>query len=395
VRILLFSGKGGVGKTSLAAATGIRLAASGRRTLVMSVDPAHSLGDAFDLDCDLFSRATSDPHQMADNLWLQEVNIQAEVKRHWKDVSGYITAVLRTTGLGEVESEELAILPGMEELSAMMYVNQYHRERRYDVVVLDCAPTAESLRFVSMPHTLEWYMRHIFPAQRAIVKAVRPVVNRVAPVELPPEQYFANVQSLFNRLEGVGRLLEDPDTTSVRLVTNAERVVLRETQRAYVYFALHGLTVDRIIVNRVLPERVHDEFFASWRRTEREVLQEIETYFAPVRVTRVPLFDDEVLGLERLTRVGDELYDAGEDPAAVTRRERPFAFGKGTNGGYVVDVALPFAAKADVGVFKKGDELVVEVGTLRRHIGLPTSMAALVPTRATLDAGHLRVQLEE
>jgi arsenite-transporting ATPase len=237
-------------------------------------------------------------------------------------------------------------------------------------------------------------MRHIFPAQRAIVKAVRPVVNRVSPLELPPEQYFANVESLFNRLEGVGRLLEDPEITSVRLVTNAERVVLRETQRAYVYFALHGLTVDRIIVNRVLPERVHDEFFAAWRRTAQEVLREIDTYFAPVPVTRVPLFGDEVLGMERLTRVGDEIYAEGEDPAAVSRRERPFSFGKGADGGYVVDVALPFAAKAEVGVFKKGNELVVEVGTLRRHIGLPTSMAGLSPTRATLEAGRLRVQLE-
>lgn len=394
MRILLFSGKGGVGKTSLAAATAIRLAALGHRTLVMSVDPAHSLSDAFGRDGDLFSRATADPVAVADRLWLQEVNIQAEVKRHWADVSGYLSAVLRTTGLGDVEAEELAILPGMEELSAMMYVNQYHRDGRFDVVVLDCAPTAESLRFISMPDTLEWYMRHIFPAHRLLVKTVRPVVNRVSPVELPPDATFLNIQSLFRRLEGVGALLADPDVTSVRLVTNAERVVLRETQRAYVYFSLHGLTVDRIIVNRVLPDRVHDEFFAAWRRTAQAVLHEIDAYFAPVPVARVPLYDDEVLGMERLTWLGDQLYASGDDPAEVTRRERAFRFDKDGGGAYLVRLALPFAAKQDVGVFKKGDELVVEIGTLRRHIGLPTSMAGLVPTRASLEDGTLTVRLE-
>jgi arsenite-transporting ATPase len=394
VRILLFSGKGGVGKTSLAAATAVRLAAEGRRTLVMSVDPAHSLSDAFGLGGDLFSRATADPVPLRDRLWLQEVNIQTEVKRHWHDVSAYVTAVLRTSGIGAVEAEELAILPGMEELSAMMYIRQYSRDQRFDVVVLDCAPTAESLRFVSMPTTLEWYMRHVFPAHRLVVKAVRPVVNRVSPVELPPEELFGNVRSLYDRLEGVDTLLQDPEVTSVRLVTNAERVVLRETQRAYVYFCLHGLTVDTIVVNRVLPERVHDEFFVGWHRTAQAVLSEIETYFAPVPVRRVPLLEDEVLGVESLERVAGALYEPGEDAAAVTRRERPFVFEKAGNGGYQVRMAMPFVAKAEVGVFKKGDELVVEVGTLRRHIGLPTSMAGLRPTRAALEDGVLRVQLE-
>ena len=394
VRILLFSGKGGVGKTSLAAATAVRLAARGQRTLVMSVDPAHSLSDAFGLGGDLFSRATADPLQIRDRLWVQEVNIQTEVKRHWSDVSAYVTAVLRTSGIGAVEAEELAILPGMEELSAMMYIRQYHREQRFDTVVLDCAPTAESLRFVSMPTTLDWYMRHVFPAHRLVVKAVRPVVNRVAPVELPPEELFGNVRSLYDRLEGVDTLLQDPLVTSVRLVTNAERVVLRETQRAYVYFSLHGLTVDSIIVNRVLPDRVQDEFFAAWHRTAHAVLHEIDSYFSPVPVRRVPLLEDEVLGVESLERVGAALYEADEDPSAVTRRERPFTFEKGTGGAYVVQMAMPFVAKAEVGVFKKGDELVVEVGTIRRHIGLPTSMAALRPTRAALENGVLKVHLE-
>src|ERR1700734_2459728 len=290
MRILLFSGKGGVGKTSLAAATGLQLARLGYRTLVMSVDPAHSLADSFDLETALFHGKTGDPYPIDDRLAIHEVNIQQEIKRHWREISSYVVSVLRTTGVSDVEAEELAILPGMEELSAMMYVNQFRREGRYQVIVLDCAPTAESMRFVSMPTTLEWYMKHVFPFQRGILKAVRPVANRISPVELPPDSYFGNIQELLGRLESMAELLENPRITSVRLVTNPEKMVLRETQRAFVYFSLHGLTVDSIIVNRVLPAEVRDVWFNDWHMSQENVLREIEEYFAPVPVKRVPLF---------------------------------------------------------------------------------------------------------
>lgn len=394
MRILLFSGKGGVGKTSLAAATGLQLSRLGYRTLVMSVDPAHSLADAFDLETDLFHGKTGDPYSIDSHLAIHEVNIQKEIKRHWREISSYVIAVLRTTGISEVEAEELAILPGMEELSAMMYVNQFRREQRYDVCVLDCAPTAESMRFVSMPTTLEWYMKHIFPFQRGILKAVRPLANRVSPVELPTDNYFANIQDLFGKLEGIDTLLEDPRTTSVRLVTNPEKMVLRETQRAFVYFSLHGLTVDGVIVNRVLPQQVKDAFFEEWRASQARILEEIETYFAPVPVKRVPLFTHEVLGRERLEELSRALYAEREDPAAVIRTEAPYTFVK-HDSHYEVQLKLPFAAKGDIGLFKKGDELVVEIGTLRRHIGLPVSMAALSPSRAKLENKVLTVEMKE
>src|SRR5579863_9888242 len=313
LRILLFSGKGGVGKTSLAAATGLQLSRLGYRTLVMSVDPAHSLADSFDLETSLFHGQTGDPYPIDERLSIHEVNIQQEIKRHWREISSYVISVLRTTGISDVEAEELAILPGMEELSAMMYVNQFRREERYDVIVLDCAPTAESMRFVSMPTTLEWYMKHIFPFQRGILKAVRPIANRVSPVELPTDNYFANIADLFGKLDGIGDLLEDPNITSVRLVTNPERMVLRETQRAFVYFSLHGLTVDGVIVNRVLPAEVTDAFFQEWRLSQTRVLEEIDAYFAPVPAKRVPLFTHEVLGRERLEELARSLYAEKED----------------------------------------------------------------------------------
>jgi arsenite-transporting ATPase len=288
MRILLFSGKGGVGKTSLAAAAGVKLAQLNYRTLVMSIDPAHSLADAFDLGTDLFHAATSDPLPISDRLSILELNIQKEVKRHWQEISSYVSSVLRTTGISGVEAEELAILPGMEELSAMMYINQYRREERYDVVVLDAAPTAESLRFISMPTTLDWYMKHIFPFQRNLLKAVRPIANRVAPFELPADSYFMNIRDLFEKLEGVDEILEDPKITSVRLVTNPEKMVLRETQRAFVYFSLHGLTVDAVIVNRVLPAEVSDTWFNEWYKSQEGILHEIEEFLPRCRSSACP-----------------------------------------------------------------------------------------------------------
>lgn len=394
MRILLYSGKGGVGKTSVAAATGIKLSQLGYRTLIMSVDPAHSLGDSFDLKTGLFHADTSDPFRFADNLELLEVNIQKEIKRHWKEISSYVIGILRTSGIGNVEAEEMAIFPGMEELSALMYVNQFRKESRYDVIVLDCAPTAESLRFVSMPTTLEWYMKHIFPFQRNIMKAVRPVANRVSPVELPSDSYFANVKSLFDKLEGIEEVLEDPKVTSVRLVTNPEKMVLRETQRAYVYFLLHGLTVDGIVVNRVLPETIKDKYFSQWIRNQAATIQEMRGYFDPVPLQTIPFFNQEVVGAERLQHLADLLYPEGEDPARQTRIERPYSFHKRA-GNYEVRVKLPFAAKGEVGLFKKGDELVVEIGTLRRHIGLPSTMALLQPAKARLEESVLTVEMRE
>jgi arsenite-transporting ATPase len=394
VRILLFSGKGGVGKTSVAAATAVHLAEHGKRTLVMSVDPAHSLADSFDLGGALFHGSTSDPVQIADRLFIQEVNINHEIKRHWNEISLYITSVLRTTGLSGVEAEEMAIFPGMEELSAMMYVNQYRKSQQFEVMVLDCAPTAESLRFVSLPTTLNWYMKHVFKLERSILKAVRPLANRMAPVELPPDSYFRNIEGLFEKIEGIDAVLEDATITSVRLVTNAEKMVLRETQRAFVYFSMHGLVVDTIIVNRLLPEEVLDSFFDAWRQSQQKTLDEIEQYFAPVPVRRIPMFRDEVLGYDRLRKLALALYETHEDPAAVNRVSVPFSFAR-EEDHYEVRLELPFTEKGEIGLFKKDDELVVEVGTIRRHVGLPTTMAGLVPRKARLDGRKLVIELGE
>lgn len=392
MRILLYSGKGGVGKTSVAAATGVRLARLGYRTLVMSVDPAHSLSDVFDLGSALFDGSTSRPRQIMDGLEIQEVNVNAEVKRHWGEVTAYITSILRKSGLSEVEAEEIAIFPGMDELSAMLYVNRYRRERTYDVIVLDMAPTAGSISFVSLPTTLRWYMETVFGFERTALKAVRPIVNLVAPVQLPPDRYFQNIQDLFEKISGIEEALEDPRATSVRLVTNPEKMVVRETQRAFVYFSLHGMTVDTIIVNRVLPEEVQDIFFQRWRETQRQALADMEGYFNPVPIARVPLFRHEVLGRDRLEQLADQLYGADQDPAYVTRTEVPYTFSR-SGENYEVRMQLPFTQRGEIELFKTNGEIVVQVGALRRHVGLPTSMAALVPAEARLEERSLVIEL--
>jgi arsenite/tail-anchored protein-transporting ATPase len=280
----------------------------------------------------------------------------------------------------------------MEELSALMYVNQYRKSGQFDVVVLDCAPTAESIRFISLPTTLDWYMKHFFSMERRLMKAIRPIANRVSPVEMPPDSYFQNIQDLIGKIEGIDTVLEDAAMTSARLVTNAEKMVLRETQRAFVYFSLHGLTVDQVIVNRLFPVEIEDGFFKTWRALQTRVLAEIEAYFAPIPVSRVPLFRTEVLGIERLSALADVLYGDTLDPAAVTRTDRPYSFVR-DGDSYLVRLHMPFAEKGEIGLFKKDDELVVEIGTLRRHIGLPTSMSALVPAGARMDGNMLVVEM--
>src|SRR5512140_1063426 len=392
MRILLLTGKGGVGKTTVAAATGASLAARGLRTLVMSVDAAHSLADAFDLDVSLTDRHRGHPVEVAKNLWIQEVDVTEEVGRHWKDISGYVTTLLAVTGVEEVLAEELAIFPGMDEVSALLYVNRYAREEAYDVLILDCAPTGESLRFVSLPPTLDWYMRKVFRMQRALRTVGRPVVAAIADVPLPPDRYFDNVQSLAQKLDGVDALLKDPKTTTVRLVTNPEKIVIRETQRAFMYFGLYGFTVDAVIVNRILPAGVLDPFFVQWRKTQAEFLGEAHRYFDPVPIWSLPLKEDQVVGLADLAALGEALYE-DRDPAASYRVEAPYSYRK-KGGLYVLSLNLPFVEKDEVDLATVGSDLIVRIGNVRHHIPIPRMLAGCVPSGARMEDGKLTVKFQ-
>lgn len=389
MRIILYAGKGGVGKTTLSAATGVECARRGLRTLVMSLDPAHSLSDSFDLSGSLMDFGGGQPVAVADNLWIQELDLHRELEDNWGEVFRYLAALLRTTGLRDVLADELAILPGMEEVACLLHINGYAREQRFDVIVLDCAPTGEAMRFISMPTSLEWYMRKIFKVERNILRVVRPVAKRLTSVPIPEDVYFDAIQRLFQRLDGIERLLQDPAVTTARLVTNPEKMVLKETQRAFTYFHLFDVTVDAIIINRVLPAAVQDAFFARWREAQRGYIEEAENYFAPVPLWQVELGRSEMLGRADLGRLARKLFK-GRNPAEVFFADKAFEFTK-QDGRYVLSIRAPFLKSGEIDLVKSQDELIVRIGSFKRYVTLPRRVAALEPSEAALEGGTVRI----
>lgn len=387
MRIILCSGKGGVGKTSVAAATGYKAMSLGYRTLVMSLDMAHSLADSFDLDRALLDQNHGELIKINDKLWIQELDVQREVERNWGEVYQYISTLFNVTGLDEVLAEELAILPGMEEVCALLYINDYQRKKMFDVIVLDCAPTGESIRFISMPSALEWYMRKIFTLERNLARVVRPVVKTVTNIPVPEDSYFQALERLFHRLEGVEKLLLDPHVTTVRLVTNPEKMILKETQRAYMYFCLYGLTVDAVIINRIIPDAVQDRYFANWKKTQHHYVDRIEEYFYPLPIFKVNLFTDEIVGPRRIAALADAMF-RDRDPIEVYYSEQPCKYLK-KDGVYKLTLALPFARKDDVDLHVSGDELIVRIGSFKRHIPLPRALMNSQPSSAKMEGGAL------
>lgn len=392
MRIIFFAGKGGVGKTSVAAATGVRAARAGRRTLVMSLDVAHSLADIFDLDRGLLDKNRGRPIRVEPGLWIQELDIQEEIANNWRDIHRYLSTLLNTTGLDEILAEELAILPGMEEVSLLLYINRYVRAGKFDAILLDCAPTGESLRFISIPTTLEWYIKKIFKVERTIARYARPIAKRLYDVPLPGEDYFDAVENLFRRLQGVEEILVDQGITTVRLVTNPEKIVLKETQRAFMYFSLYKMATDAIIVNRILPEGVTDAYFEDWKGRQAEYIRQAESYFSPVPLFPVHLFRGEILGKEDLASLADQIYGK-RDPLDRFFDGEPYSLTK-VDGRYRLNIRLPFVQKKDVELNKVSNELIIRIGGFKRHVLLPRQVAASRSVSARLQGTDLSVEFE-
>lgn len=392
MRIIFFAGKGGVGKTSVAAATGLKTAEGGKRTVVLSLDVAHSLSDIFDLKKDLLDQNKGMPVRVQDNLFIQELDIQEEIHKHWGEIHKYISILFNTTGLDEILAEELAVLPGMEEISLLLYINQYFRDKEYDVVILDCAPTGESLRFISIPTTLEWYIKKVFKMERSIARYLRPVAKRLYDVPLPGEDYFDAIEVLFERLQGVDQILSDRKVTSVRLVTNPEKVVLKETQRAFMYFCLYKMNIDGIIINRIFPDKIRDVYFDDWKQSQRRYMEEAETFFHPVPIFPVSLFNDEILGPAKLRKLAQEVY-GDRDPVQRFFDGEPYHLSK-ENGRYRLMLKLPFVERQDIELSKVYEELIVRVGSFKRHMMLPRQVAAAKSIRARVDGQYLQIFFE-
>ena len=289
MRVVLITGKGGVGKTTVSAATAIRSAELGHRTLVMSTDPAHSLGDAFDLDLG------DDPGEIVPGLFGQQIDAQSRLEHHWGAVRDYLADLFDWGGAQAVATEELMVFPGMDELFALAEVQDHVASGDHDVIVVDCAPTAETLRLLSLPEVLGWYMDKLFPMERRVARVVRPVLSRVMSMPLPGDDVFEAGEGFYERIEGVRRVLSDPEITSARMVMNLEKMVIAEARRTYTYLGLFGYAVDAAIVNRIIPEAVTDPYFKRWREVQSEHLVTVEEAFSDLRLLKLRLFDEEMI----------------------------------------------------------------------------------------------------
>ncbi len=366
MRIIIYTGKGGVGKTSIAAATAVKMAKQGKRTLILSTDAAHSLADS------LAVPIGPDPVQISDNLWGQEVNAIRETERNWGTVQGWITKLLDKAQLKDVTTEEMLVFPGMEELFSLLKIKEHAESGQYDVLVVDCAPTGETLRLLSYPNVLNWWLEKIFPTERKLIKIVRPVAKIVKDIDLPSDDVLDSIERLARGLEEMQRLVLDPEITSVRIVLNPEKMVLAEAKRSFTYLNLFGFNTDAIIVNRVLPDEAGKGFFAHWRDIQKKYEEEIVLNFQPLPILKAPMMQKEVIGLPILEELADIVY--GEQvPSAMLYRGRTETI-REEDGDMLLELSIPFVEKADLDLTQTGDELTVDAGAYKRKVILPRTL---------------------
>jgi len=384
VRVILFTGKGGVGKTSVAAATAVHCAKSGYRTVVMSTDPAHSLGDSFDIE--LGTSLT----QISSHLWAHEVSALHEMQRHWKRLHEYAVEVFATQGLDEVVAEEVANPPGMDEIASLMWIKHYAQRAEHDVLIVDCAPTGETLQLLTFPDAAKWWLDKIYPWERRAMRVARPVLQPLMDIPLPNDEVFASLKGLLLDLDGMRKVLTDPAMTTVRIVLNLEKMVVKEAKRAFSYLSLFGYVTDAVIVNRLLPGELHDDLFKKWQQIHRRYQAEVEQSFAGIPIFNVPLFDREVVGEEMLQRMADATY-GDQDPAARFVTASPQRIEKsGTE--YVLSLKVPFVDRSAVDLSRHNGELYVTIGNYRREISLPRVLAQRETAGAAIKDGELRVR---
>jgi arsenite/tail-anchored protein-transporting ATPase len=386
-RTILYTGKGGVGKTSVAAATARRCAASGLRTVVLSTDPAHSLSDSLEAELG------ADPTAIGERLWGQEVQAQRQMEENWGAVRRWLGQLLADRGVMDIAAEELTVPPGMDELFSLLQIKRHHESGDYDVIVVDCAPTGETLRLLSFPEIARWWLEKVFPWERRLVAAARPFARTFLDVPLPNEDVFADVQRLVRNLISMNEILRDRERASIRLVMNPDRMVIREAQRTFTYLNLYGYLTDAVVVNRVFPVEVSEGYFAEWRRHQGQRLTEVAEGFAPVPLLKARYFAEEVVGPAMLDRLGDELF-AEAEPAEVLHRELAHEL-ESRDGQATLRLRMPFTERGELSLKKVGSELIVSVGREKRTIILPPALARQRPTGARLEDGSLEVSFDD
>jgi len=384
VRVLLFTGKGGVGKTTTAAATAALAASRGRKTLVLSTDPAHSLADALGVP------VGSVPTEVDTGFYAVQVDTQVAFERTWRDVQDYLRGVLERAGVDALQAEELTVLPGAEEVLALLELRRHVASGRFDLVVVDCAPTGETLRLLALPEALRWYVEKVFPAQRRALRDVRPLLSRVSGPAVPHDSVFEAVARLHTQLSEVRELLTAP-TTSVRLVLTPEAVVVAEARRTLTSLALYGYQVDGLVANRVFAAS-GDGWTAGWVAAQQQQLDAVRRDTAPLPLLESAYAAGEPVGLQALIDVGEALY-GDQDPS----RSEPVEDLVGVTqdrDGFLLSLALPLARLEDVDLARSGDELVVTVGGRRRLLALPGALCRCTVTGARLLGGRLVVRFE-
>ncbi len=391
MRLLLFTGKGGVGKTTVAAGTAALAASRGLKTLVLSTDPAHSLGDAFGpAVVEQLAEAGPEPTEVETGLHVQQVDTQRRFERSWGEVQDYLLSVLSAAGVDSIEAEELTVLPGAEEILALLEVRDQARSGRWELVIVDCAPTAETLRLLALPDALGWYMDRVFPLERRVVRSLRPVLSRVAGVPMPRDRVFDAVERLHHELREVRDLLAGPDS-SVRLVLTPEAVVVAEARRTLTSLSLYGYRVDGVVANRVFPP-ADDPWRAGWVEAQTAQLAEVEASFAPLPIHRTAYAATEPVGFATLVALAEATY--GEvDPVAPPHGEKPLRVER-SGDELVLSLALPLASQATTDLARVGDDLVVTVGRSRRVLALPSALRRCTVAGAVLRDGRLRVRFE-
>ena len=384
-RTVLYTGKGGVGKTSVAACTARRCAAAGLETLVISTDPAHSLSEA--LSADLGGQ----PVKIDDRLWGQEVKAQEEMERHWSGVQEWLGELLQERGVDRISAEELTVPPGMDELFSLLCLQAHNESGRWDAIIVDCAPTGETLRLLSFPDVARWWIDKVFPLERQILAAARPIARSLLDISLPSQAVFSDIERLSQNLIAMNEILRDRERCTIRLVMNPDKMVIGEAMRTFTYLNLYGYLTDAVIVNRLFPAGVGD-YFAAWRRVQEEHLELVHSAFAPLPVLCAPYFEQEVVGPGMLDRLADALF-RDLDPAAVLHEQITQQL-EVDDDGALLKLALPFASKGDISLKQLGLELVVRVDGHKRTIMLPPALAAFHPTEATFEDGALEVRFD-
>jgi arsenite-transporting ATPase len=384
VRIILYTGKGGVGKTSVAAATAVRCARSGKKTLVVSTDAAHSLGDSLDIPL------SPEPLEIKKNLWAQEIDSAHEVEKGWGKVQEYLTALFTSKTIKNITTEELTVFPGMEELLSLLRILRYYKEKTYKVIIIDCAPTGETLALLSFPEMLGWWMDKLFPFKRKTLKIVRPVIQPILGVPMPHDSVMGEIETIYNQLNEMKEILSNREITSIRIVVNPEKMVIKEAQRSYTYLNIYDFNIDAVIVNRVIPDDVTDTYFSVWKSIQKKYLQSINESFSPLPMFYAPLFEKEIVGIEMLERMGDELYKEC-DPVVIMFNRRIQQVEK-IGEEYLFSIFMPFIEKKEVSLDQKGDELIVKVGNVKRTITMPRTLVNVPITGAKFEEETLKIR---